>query len=139
MTTRQSVQHAGEISLGVETVELCSLDDRIQDCRAVAAAIGTEEQKILARDSDAPQQSLRQIVVDAEPAVVDIAGQGIPAAQPILQCFAQRRFAGQPSSLSDRPDMVCIEQWLAARLPLRPTLVGGSALDVGFDGIEFLD
>jgi hypothetical protein len=25
MTTRQAVQHAGEISLGVETVELCSL------------------------------------------------------------------------------------------------------------------
>ena len=32
-----------------------------------------------------------------------------------------------------------IELWLAARLPLRPTLVSGSALDVGFDGIEFLD
>jgi hypothetical protein len=25
MTTRQAVQHAGEISLGVETVQLCSL------------------------------------------------------------------------------------------------------------------
>src|SRR5215831_2423344 len=71
MTTRQAVQHAGEISLGVETVQLCSLDDRIQDGRAVTAAIGTEEQKIFARDSYAPQQSLRQIVVDAEPAVVD--------------------------------------------------------------------
>jgi hypothetical protein len=35
--------------------------------------------------------------------------------------------------------MVCIEQWLAARLPLHPTLVGGSALDVGLNGIEFLD
>ena len=128
MTTRQTVQHAGKICLGVETGQLCGLDDRIQDGRAVTAAIGTKEQKIFARDSYAPQQSLGQIVVDAEPAVVDIAGQGIPAAQPILQCFAQGRFAGQPSSLSDRPDMVCIEQWLAARLPLHPTLVSGSAL-----------
>src|SRR5689334_17441719 len=119
MTTRQVVQHAGEISLGVETVQLCSLDDRIQDCRAVTAAIGTEEQKILARDSDTSQQSLRQIVVDAEPAVLDIAGQGIPAAQPILQCFAQWCLARQPSSLSGRPDMEGIELWLAARLPLR--------------------
>src|SRR5215475_3733478 len=114
MTTRQAVQHAGEISLGVETIELCSLDDRIQDCRSVTAAIGTEEQKILARDSDAPQQSLRRIVVDAEPAILDIAGQGIPAAQPILQCFAQWCLAGQPSSLGGRPDMEGIEQRLAA-------------------------
>src|SRR6185369_218026 len=29
--------------------------------------------------------------------------------------------------------------WLAARLPLHPTLVSGSALDVGLNGIEFLD
>ena len=54
MTTRQSVQHAGEISLGVETVELCSLDDRIQDGPAVTATIGTKEQKIFARDSNHP-------------------------------------------------------------------------------------
>ena len=87
MTTRQAVQDAGEIRLGVEIVQFCGLDDRIEDCRAVTAAIGTEEQKILARDSYSSQQPLRQIVVDAEPAVVDIAGQGIPAAQPILQCL----------------------------------------------------
>ena len=103
MATRQAIEHAGEIGLGVETVELCSLDERVEDCRAVTAAVGTEEQKVLARDSDAAQQSLGQIVVDAEPAVVDIAGQGIPAAQPILQCLAQRRLAGQPSSLRRSP------------------------------------
>jgi hypothetical protein len=50
MTTRQAVQEAGEISLGVEIVQFCGLDDRIQDCRAVTADIGTEEQKIFARD-----------------------------------------------------------------------------------------
>ena len=83
MTACQSIEHAGEIRFGVEVVQLCALDDRVQDCRAVTTAIGTEEQKILARDSDAPQQSLRQIVVDAEPAVVDLVGQGIPAAQPV--------------------------------------------------------
>jgi hypothetical protein len=56
MITRQAVQHTGEIRLRVETVQLCGLDDRIQDCRAVTAAIGTEEQKILARDSYSSQQ-----------------------------------------------------------------------------------
>ena len=55
MTTRQTVQHAGKICLGVETGQLCGLDDRIQDGRAVTAAIGTKEQKIFARDSYAPQ------------------------------------------------------------------------------------
>src|SRR5690242_19633495 len=130
MTMRQTIEHAGEVPFGVEVVQLCALDDRVQDCRAVTAAIGTEEQKILARDGDASQQSLRQIVVDAEPAVVDIARQSIPAAQPVLQRFAQRRFARQSSSLADRPDMECIEQRLAACLPLHPTLVSGSALDV---------
>jgi hypothetical protein len=54
MTTRQTVQHAGKICLGVETGQLCGLDDRIQDGRAVTAAIGTKEQKIFARDSNHP-------------------------------------------------------------------------------------
>ena len=44
MTTCQTVQHAGEIRLGVEAIQLCGLDDRIEDCRAVTAAVGTEEQ-----------------------------------------------------------------------------------------------
>src|SRR3954471_21966735 len=89
------------------------------------------------RDSYASQQSLRQIVVDAEPAVLDIAGQGIPAAQPILQCFSERRFVGQASSLSDRPGMEFIERRLAARSQ-HPTLVSGLALDVGLNGASFL-
>ena len=90
MTTPcQTVQHAGEIRLGVEAIQLCGLDDRIEDCRAVTAAVGTEEQKILARDSDASQQSLRQIVVDAEPAVVDIAAvKGIQRLSPVCNAFA---------------------------------------------------
>ena len=58
MTACQAIEHAGEIRFGVEVVQLCTLDDRVQDCRAVTTAIGTEEQKILARDSNTPQQSL---------------------------------------------------------------------------------
>ena len=61
MTTCQAVQHAGEISLGIETVQLCGLDDRVDDCRAVTAAIRADEQKILARDGYFSQQSPRQI------------------------------------------------------------------------------
>jgi hypothetical protein len=124
MTTRQAVQHTGEIRLGSRPVSFAVSMTVYRMAARSPPLSEPRNRKFLRVTAYSSQQPLRQIVVDAEPAVVDIAGQGIPAAQPILQCFAQRRFAGQLPSLSDRPDMectgllrvcLCIQRWSAVR------------------------
>ena len=93
MPARQLVDGVGEVGFGVEAVELRGLDEGVEDGSAVTALVGPEEQEVLARDGDAAEQALGQIVVDGEAPVIGIAGQRIPAAQGILQRLAQRRLA----------------------------------------------
>lgn len=93
MSACQLVDGVGKVGLGVEAVQLSGLDQGVEDCCAVAALVGAEEQEVLAGDCDAAQQAFGQVVVDGEPAVVGVAGQRVLAAQGVLQGLSQRRFA----------------------------------------------
>ena len=86
VTACQSIEHAGEIRFGVEFVSfaLSMIVSNIARGRRRYRNRGTE---VLPRDGDAPQQSLRQIVVNAEAAVVDEARQSIPAAQSVCNAL----------------------------------------------------
>jgi hypothetical protein len=101
--------------------------------------VGTKEQKVFPRYRNPSQEALGEVVIDAEAAVLYIAGQGIPARERVLQGLAEWCLPRQSPALSFRPFMECIEQWLAASLTLPLALLGGLALDVRFDGIQFLD
>ena len=85
------------------------------------------------------QEPLGQIVVDAEPAILDVAAQRIPSAQRILERLAEWRLSGEPSSLHHRPGVERIEQRLASRLSCRQALLDGFAVDVGLNRIDGLD
>lgn len=61
-------------SFGIDLVEPGSLDEAVDRGGAVAAVIGAREQPVLATDRDAAQRSFGGVVVDLEPAVVDVAG-----------------------------------------------------------------
>src|SRR5215210_5946843 len=85
------------------------------------------------------QQPLRQVVVDRQPAVLDVAHQRIPAVQCILQRLAERRLARQPAPLLQHPRVQRLQQRLALRLAHRAALLGRLAVDRRLDGIELAD
>ena len=89
MALGHAVDDVGKIGLGIETIEFCAFDQRINDRGTLTALVGTEEQEVLSGHGDAAQQPFGEVVIDAEAAVGGIAGQRIPARQRILKCLAE--------------------------------------------------
>ena len=90
VTLGRAIDHIGEPSLRIEAVEFGAFQHGVEDCGALAAGIGSEEQEILAGNGDAAQCPLGDIIVDGEPAITGIAGQRLPAAQRVLDRFSER-------------------------------------------------
>ena len=73
-------EDVGEIGLRVEAVELCRLDQLVQHGRCPRTpGVRSGKQIVLAANGDAAQGALRRIVVEAETAIVEAAGQCRPA------------------------------------------------------------
>ena len=136
MTACHLIEDSGEIGFRIEIVELCRFNDRIKDGSTFAATIGTEEQEVFACQSDAADEPLGQIVVDAQSPVLDVSGQCIPSAQRILERLAERRLAGDTPALRLGPAMELFQQRFATSLADRPTVLDCLAVDVGLDAIE---
>jgi hypothetical protein len=103
MSLGHAVDHIGEVSLGVEAVELGALQHGVEGRGALAARLRAEEQEVLAGDRDATQRAFGDIVVDRQPSVAGIAHQRLPAAQGILDRSGQRVLRRQPPALSRQP------------------------------------
>src|SRR5438067_36230 len=69
--------------LGVETIELGGLGQRVDGGGALAAIVGTCEQPILAAEGDGADCPLGCVVVDLDAAVVAVAGELRPSAEGI--------------------------------------------------------
>src|SRR3546814_14644923 len=63
------------IRLRIEAVELRRADQAVEQRRALAAFVGACEEVVLSPQRDCPDRSLRSIVVDLDPNVVDLARQ----------------------------------------------------------------
>jgi hypothetical protein len=81
-------------------------------------------------------EGLKQFVADLK-ATMPPEPAGKLTSEPVPRCTASGVLPD--SRVGVRPGMECIEQSLAALLPMYSTLVSGSALDVDLNGIEFLD
>jgi len=69
----------GEPCLRVDIVELGGLDQRVDDGGALTATIRAAEQPSLAAEWDAAKGALGGVVAEADPAVVEEAGERVPA------------------------------------------------------------
>ena len=87
MTIGHAIDHVGKPSLRIEAVEFGAFQHGIEDCGALAAGVGSKEQKIFAGNGNTAQRSLSDIIVDREPAITGIAGQRVPAAECVLDRF----------------------------------------------------
>lgn len=69
----------GEPGLRIDIVELGGLDEGVDDGGALAAAIGAAEQPCLAAKRDAAQRALGSVVGEADAAIIEEAGERVPA------------------------------------------------------------
>ena len=78
-----------EPGLRIDVVELRGADQRIHDGSALPAAIGTAEQPRFTAKSHTAQSLLGGIVRNADPAVVEEAGERIPAPEHVVDRLSE--------------------------------------------------
>jgi hypothetical protein len=65
--------------LGIEIVEVGSLDERVDNASTVPAAIGATEQPCLASERHAAQRALGGVAGNADTPIIEQPGERIPA------------------------------------------------------------
>ena len=69
-----------QIGFRVEAVELGGFDKGVDGSGALATGIGAGEQVVLAAEGEGPDGALGSVVADLQAAIIEIAGQCLPAA-----------------------------------------------------------
>ena len=77
-------EHVGHPGMGMDVVELGSDDEVVHEGGTVTAAIGAGEQPGFPARGDATQGSFGGIVAEADAAVAEEAGEGIPTLQHVI-------------------------------------------------------
>ncbi len=85
--------------LGIGTVELRRLDQRIHNGRAVAALVRTAEGPIAPADSDAANGTLGGIVRQADAAIIEEARKCLPMVEGVIDGFGERPLGGELPAL----------------------------------------
>jgi hypothetical protein len=73
----------------------------------------------LPAEGDASNSALRRIVRQTNPAVIEKADHGIPAAQAVVDCFGDRAFRGELAALGAQPCLKFPDQRDGSLLPRR--------------------
>jgi len=80
----QPGEYVGEPGLRIDIVELGGLDQRVDGRSPAATFVGAGEGPVLAADGDGAQLAFGGIVGHAEPAVVEEAGEHLPALEAVV-------------------------------------------------------
>ena len=132
-------EHVGEPGLRIDVVELGGDDQAVDDGGALAAAVGAGEQPCLAAERDAAQRSLGGIVGEADPAVVEEAGEGGPARQHVVDGLGDVGMAGQPGALGRASRLRARRPAARCAAGARQGALGRHAVDLALDGEERVD
>ena len=125
--------HIGHVGGWIDAVEFTSLDQRSDDRPMLAAAVGTGEECILPVQRDWADAALHHIGIDLDAAVVEEAGETIPARQRIADCLGELALLTDQSELGAQPGLKVINDRSAPVLAHSPALVGAAATDFLFD------
>lgn len=86
---RNAGNNIGEPCLRIDIVELCGLDQCVDDGGALATTIGAAEQPRFAAERDAAESALARAVGEADAAVVEEAGERFPTLEHVGAGFGQ--------------------------------------------------
>jgi len=138
-------KYIAEPSLRVHVIEASGLDQGLEDGRALAATIGSAEQPGLTAEWHAAQGTFGGVIGQADPAVVEEAGEGVPTPEHVVDGLGEVVVARQPGELGGEP---CVQlgherrtQFLAHSEPLGRVFAVNAALDIeqGIDPLHGLE
>ena len=115
----------GEVGVRFDAEELAGLDQRGDDGPMLAAAVGAGEECVLAVQRDRPDRAFDDVGVDLDAAVVEEAGEPLPARERIADRFGELCLLTDQSELGAQPGFEFIDdrpalRSLASRLSSAP-------------------
>ena len=119
----------GEIGVRIDAAELAGLDQRRDDGPVLAAAVGAGEQRILSVQRDRSDAALDDVGVDLDAAVVEEAGEPVPAREGIADRLGELGLLADQGELGAQPGLEFVDDrpapvWRTARRSsaLRPRM-----------------
>lgn len=128
-----------EVSLRVDGVELAGLHQRSDDGPLPAAAVGAREERVLAIERDLPDRALDDVRVDLDAAVVEEAGEALPAREGVADGLGELTLLADEAELLLKPWLQRRDDEAASGLAGGTAFLGRAAFDVGLDLIERRD
>src|SRR4051812_48387870 len=95
--------HVSEVGVRVDAGELAGFDQRSDDGPVFPATIGTSEQRILPVQRDGSDAAFHYIGIDLDAAVVEEAGEAVPARQRIADRFSELGLLADQGELGTQP------------------------------------
>src|SRR5512134_1790986 len=92
-------EHVGEPGARIDVVELCRFDEGVHRRGAAAALVRAGERLVPPSNRDAAQGAFGGVVRQADPAVVEEAGEGEPALEQIVDGVRRLRLGREPDAL----------------------------------------
>ena len=109
-------QHVGDVGLGLDVVQLAGLDQRSDHGPVLAAAVGAGEQAVLAVEGQGPDGALDGVGIELDAAVVQEAGEALPAAQGVADRLGQLAFLADGLEPGAQPGLQRLNRGPAAVL-----------------------
>lgn len=132
-------ENVGEPRLWVDLVEFAGNDQRVHLGRALAATVGPAEQPCFSPESDAAQRSLGRIVGQADSAVIEEAGERLPAREHVLERLGHGIMARESGPLLAHPALQFGDQRCDQLLAVGQPFVGRTAGEGPFDVEQGVD
>ena len=135
----ETAEDIGEPSLRIDIVELGGADERVHRRRAGAAAVGAAEQPRLSAQSNPSGSALGSIVCEADAAVVEEAGEKVPAPEHVIHRLGHGGMARQLPVLDLHPVLEPGQHRGAQPLACGEALLGGLAVDPALNVEQYID
>ena len=132
-------ENVAEVGFGVEAVELGGLDEGVGRGGASSAFIRSGEEIVFAAQGNAAQGALGGIVVDLQPAVVEVASQGRPACEGIAHGAGEFGLGRELGSGDVEPGPQLVDRRASSLPACLPSLVRRPAANLGFDAVQCAD
>jgi hypothetical protein len=132
-------EYVAQIGLRINAVEPGAADERVHGRSALATAVSSHEQEVLASQAVSPQRIFGDVIVDFGSPVLAVIRQGLPLVEHVVDRLGRVRLRRQRQQPFTQPRFQTVQQWPCLLLPYLPLLVRRLAPDLRFDGVQFAD
>jgi len=122
-----------QVGLGLDAVERCGADQRVEESRSLASGIAAGEQPVLSSNSYGPDGVLGRIVADLQSTAIEVAGQRRPSRAGITDGTGEIALAGDALKLCIEPGRQLVEPRSRQALANAAPLLGSRADDQPLD------